>query len=276
MQRMIAVSKAELDWWSREVVEASRQLPVVVDFWAEWCAPCRYMAPVLEKVAREAQGRWKLVKVNVDNMPGIAQMEGVRGIPTLKVFVGGRAVAVQTGAMDESTLRRWLESVIPSAGQNVAKILIEKWGEGTLDRTYLPEIEAQLRSNEQEPVWKFLKAVVILRDQPEEAFALLSDIDESFSYYPQVEALRVLAQLLTGKALLPANGKVKELTEKAVAHMRAGEWDAAIGCIIEGLMENKNWGDGILRRLGIALFALRGEKSEFARRWRPRFNMLIF
>ena len=96
-----------------EVVDGST-VPVLVDLWAPWCGPCRMVSPALEQLAREHAGRLKLVKVNVDEAPGVSQRFAVQGIPTLVVVDRGRVLARQTGAAPEAALRSWLEDALPS------------------------------------------------------------------------------------------------------------------------------------------------------------------
>src|SRR5213082_3928778 len=96
------------------VVEQS-SLPVMVDFWAPWCGPCRIVSPIVEKIATELPGRLKLVKVNSDDAPNLSRRFGIRGIPTLVLLDHGKEVARVTGALPAPDLRSWVDQHLPKA-----------------------------------------------------------------------------------------------------------------------------------------------------------------
>lgn len=100
-----AVSDANFE---AEVLKSSE--PVLVDFWAEWCGPCKMLSPIIDEIANDLKGRVKVVKVNIDENPHTPTKFGVRGIPTLMLFKGGQLAATKVGAMPKAPLLQWVES----------------------------------------------------------------------------------------------------------------------------------------------------------------------
>jgi len=129
--------------FEQEVVERSRETPVIVDFWAAWCGPCRALTPVLEQEAERREGAVALVKVDVDANPGLAAMYRVQGIPAVKGFRGGRVTAEFVGARSPAAVAAWVDELL--APPRVTAILDELRGSGEL-----PAVVAALEEGDEE------------------------------------------------------------------------------------------------------------------------------
>ena len=115
MSAPIKVSDAS---FQSDVLSAPK--PVVVDFWAEWCGPCRMIAPALEELAGELKDKVTIAKINIDENPGVPTKYGVRGVPTLMIFSGGQVAATKVGALPKSKIREWIESSIQASASAVS------------------------------------------------------------------------------------------------------------------------------------------------------------
>src|SRR4030088_1466781 len=120
------------DTFEQDVIERSKEVPVVVDLWAPWCGPCRTLGPIIEKVVDETEGKVVLVKVNVDENPQISQAFGVQSIPLVVAVKDGQPVDGFLGAHPEPTVRQFVERLLPSAEEEALAKLVAAGDEGSL------------------------------------------------------------------------------------------------------------------------------------------------
>jgi putative thioredoxin len=236
----------EQDFMER-VIERSKELPVVVDFWAEWCGPCKALGPALEKAAGERAGKVELAKVDVDQNQGLAQSFGIRGIPAVKAFRDGRVAAEFTGAIPPAEVERFFDALVPSE--------VDELVSGDADEQSLR------RALELEPAHAGAKValarLLMERGELDEALALVEPLHGDFG-----------ALGLTARIKLAQMGKEPE---GAFDAWDAGDHEAVLEKLQEALASaaDKDERD-LLRQVMVAIFTELGPQSELASRHRRR------
>ncbi|HET9125474.1 MAG TPA: thioredoxin [Solirubrobacteraceae bacterium] len=233
------------------VVERSRTVPVVVDFWAEWCGPCRQLGPVLEKAVAAREGRIELAKLDVDANPNLSRTYGIQSIPAVKAFRGGQVTAEFIGAQPPAAVEQFLDSLVPSRVDE----LIELGDEASLREAVALE---PARADAVVPLAKLLLA----RGDGEGALALLREVPGSFR-----------ADGLAARIRLTATSE-PDLSE-AFAALDAGETARALDLLIEALPASNGLRDEV-RRVVVGILDELGADSELARQSRRRLAAALY
>lgn len=197
-----------------EVIQKSMEVPVVIDFWAPWCGPCRQLAPVLEKLAAEEQGKFVLAKVNTDEEQQLAMAFGIQSIPVVVGFVNGQPVADFMGVRTETEIRQWVEQLLPSPTQ----ILIQEGMKLEADDPHAAEAkyrEALVLSPDEHTVRIRLATALMLQGRLEESRTLIEQLESRG--YLEPEAERIKAELDVRQTAADTGG-VEEARKAAEAN----------------------------------------------------------
>ena len=238
--------------FEREVLEASKTVPVVVDFWAPWCGPCRALTPVIEKVAGEFRGRIKLVKINSDDNPELSQAFGIRSIPNVIAFKDGKPAAQFMGALPEQQVRAFMEKLVPSQVELALRNAETLFAAGNLD-----DAERQLDVIKPEP------AIAARIDALRQGIAF----GRAGSSGPAEAELR--AKLTAD----PADHETRLVLAGVYAAQR--KYREAMDELLEIVRRAKTWRDGEARKQLLALFGLAAAQPGLVAEYRRKLGSLL-
>ncbi len=265
----------EVKDFQKDVIEKSFKIPVLVDFWAEWCAPCHMIGPVLERLASENKDNWELVKVDTETNQETAANYGVKGIPNVKLFKNGEVINEFTGALPEPAIGEWLKKSIPGkyADQiEYAKILLEK-GNITDARVILKNVYSGDVNNYEV---KILLAKVLLFEDQKEALRLVKNADGSLDNLELAQAISTLAELLTRDKNPFPESEVKKEYISAIEQIRIQNFDSALEKFINIIRVDRNYDDDGARKICIAIFKYLGEENSITLKYRREFGSALY
>lgn len=284
------VSDTTTKTFVKDVIEESRKRPVLVDFWAPWCGPCKTLGPTLEKVVRGAKGKVKLVKMNIDEHPQISSQLGIQSIPTVFAFVNGQPVDGFMGALPENQVSAFVERLggkVEGGTPDILKLADEALAAG--DAAGAAELFAQVLAAEPENVAALsgLARSHLDAGNPAAAKATLSLIPKNKENEPAVAAVRAALDLAERAASV---GDLSELEKKvatnaldnqarfdlAVALNASGKREAALDHLLEIVRRDRSWNEDAARKQLVQFFEAWGPTDEMTVEGRRRLSSLLF
>ena len=269
--------EVEVRSFEEDVIQASHEVPVVVDFWAGWCAPCRLLGPVLDKLAQEADGAWRLAKVDVDANPEVSQAHGISGIPAVKLFHEGKEVAEFVGALSEPQVVKWLEENLPSESRKAVAEARTAIAAGDLARarSILEDIVGGDPTNVDA---RIELATLLFESDPQAAVDLVKEVAPDHPGFDRVSSLRTLERL--GGLLESGDRDDSEdwtTYMDGITAMKEGRYAEALAAWI-GMLERRarDVDDDGARKACIAVFHFLGEEHEVTRAHRRSFSSALY
>lgn len=258
--------------FKQDVIEQSFKKPVLVDFWAPWCSPCRILGPVIEKIASEQADQWTLIKLNTEEEQELAQEYGIRSIPNVKMFFKGEVIAEFSGALTRPKILDWLAEHLPSEQKASLHAILEKL-DSDQEEEAIKELKVFLGQHPDMLEGAVALGQKIVFAEAELAKELVEDIKLGSPLFDQAEDIRQLANLAIAKFDDSAAGQ-KLLVAKT--QMQNGEIEAMAKALIEAVTIDKQYANELARKVAIALFRTLGNQHPISKNYRWRFDMALY
>jgi len=270
------------------VIEGSQKTPVVIDFWAPWCAPCRTLGPILERLAAEYGGRFVLAKVNSDENPALAAQFGVRGIPSVKAVLNGELVDEFTGALPEPDVRGFIDRVLPSPSEELRWKAEQIYSTQKDSAKALELLRQAMTADPENDAVRFDQARIHLDlGDLDAAQSLLDSLSGLAQMDERVIALRARLDLARGAAHAGDSASLQARVARDPAdldarlqlanlHVAGGEHREALDHLLEIVKRDRAFKDDIGRRTILEIFSVLGPDHELIEEYRRKLASALY
>lgn len=276
--------------FARDVLEASRDRVVLVDFWAPWCGPCKQLAPVLEKVVKSYGGAVRLVKMNIDEYPEIAGQLGIRSIPAVVAFRQGQPTDGFVGAQQESQIRAFLERLVGPVSDGAEEILAEaEAARAAGSHEQAMALYGEVLQNDPENLVAIagLGLVSVDMGDVDAAKELLESLTDEMRKEAPIQALESAIRLKEQAAALGGTAELRQRVEAnptdhqarydlAIALAAAGDRAGAVDALVEIMRRDREWNDGAARTQLLSFFETWGPADPATAAGRRKMASVLF
>jgi putative thioredoxin len=283
MGRSAYVLEVDEQTFQREVLDRSKEVPVVVDFWAAWCGPCRALTPILERLIDERQGRIYLAKVNVDENPYLAQAFRIEGIPAIKAIRDGKIVAQFEGLIPESQLAEFLDRLLPSPAADEVQqaAAIESSNPMEAARLYA---RALSKDPDFPPAILGMARIRLATGELDEAEYLANRVPPGGEHGAEADRIRAILRLkkLGGdldarrQAVAEDPENVQKLFDLGEALAAAGQYPEALQSLYAAAERDKEMARGPVKELMVQIFHVIGQRSDLAEEYRDKLRRVMY
>jgi len=272
--------------FENEVIRASGDMPVLVDFWAGWCQPCRMLAPLLEQLEQEYEGKLKVVKVDTDAQPQLAANHGVRALPTVKLFRDGKAVNEFNGVQPLAGIRAFVEPWLPRASDNVLQDAAALAEQGERGRALELLNQALAADPEDYRIHPVLAELLIREARYDEAEQLIRALPVNIQQDDGIQRLNAMLGFARIAGDAPEVNKLAAAVEQDPGDLDAryrlsavkvmeGDYEEAMDNLLEIIRRDRNYGDDAGRRALVDVFQLLGNQDPRVKQYRGKLSSVL-